>query len=237
MTILLFHRVTDQIREDGLTVSTARFRAVCSLLRRRFRVVPLAEVFEVLHPGRTMPSRTVAVTFDDCYRDNLFAARVLAEHGLPASFFVPTAYVGTNRLFPWDSHLPRMANLTWDDVREMVHMGHEIGSHTVNHINLGNAAHNEVRTELFESKAVLERQLGQKVRMVRLSLRRAEQHAGRIRPRWWKRRAMRGAYRATAASFTPAPTTKSYREIHRLAIKNCSICSCIYAAASNGFTR
>ena len=164
LTILLFHRVTDQIREDGLTVSTARFRAVCSLLRRRFRVVPLAEVFEVLRSGRTMPSRTVAVTFDDCYRDNLFAARVLAEHGLPASFFVPTAYVGTNRLFPWDSHLPRMANLTWDDVREMVHMGHEIGSHTVNHINLGNAAHNEVRTELFESKAVLERQLGQKVR-------------------------------------------------------------------------
>jgi peptidoglycan/xylan/chitin deacetylase (PgdA/CDA1 family) len=164
MTILLFHRVTDQIPADGLTVSTARFRSICLLLRRGFRVVPLAEVFDIVRSGRPMPPRTVAVTFDDSYRDNLFAARVLAEYGLPASFFVPTAYVGTNRSFAWDSHLPRMANLTWDDVREMVRLGHEIGSHTANHINLGTAPYNEVRTELFESKAVLEKQLDRKVR-------------------------------------------------------------------------
>ncbi|HBI45743.1 MAG TPA: hypothetical protein DDY78_23260 [Planctomycetales bacterium] len=163
MTILLFHRVTDQIPEDGLTVSTARFRALCAMLRRRFRVVPLAEVFDVLRSGRPMPPRTVAVTFDDCYRDNLFAARVLAEYGLPASFFVPTAFVGTDHIFPWDHHLPRMANLTWDEVREMADMGHEIGSHTVNHANLGTASYEEARTELFESKAVLEKQLGRKV--------------------------------------------------------------------------
>jgi peptidoglycan/xylan/chitin deacetylase (PgdA/CDA1 family) len=164
MTILLFHRVTDQIPEDGLTVSTARFRAVCALLRRRFRVVPLAEVLDVLRSGRPMPSRTVAVTFDDCYRDNLFAARVLTEFGLPASFFVPTAFVGTDHVFPWDRHLPRMANLTWDEVREMAHMGHEIGSHTVNHVNLGTASYQEARTELFDSKAILEKQLDRKAR-------------------------------------------------------------------------
>jgi peptidoglycan/xylan/chitin deacetylase (PgdA/CDA1 family) len=164
MTILLFHRVTDQIPEDGITVSTARFRSVCRLLRQRFRVVPLAEVFDVLRSGRPMPPRTVAVTFDDCYRDNLFAARVLAEYGLAASFFVPTAFVGTDRTFPWDADLPRMANLSWDDVREMVRMGHEIGSHTVSHVNLGTASYNEARTELFESKAVLEKQLARKAR-------------------------------------------------------------------------
>ena len=44
----------------------------------------------------------MAITFDDCYRDNLFAARVLAEHGLPATFFIPTKYVGTDQVFPWD---------------------------------------------------------------------------------------------------------------------------------------
>jgi peptidoglycan/xylan/chitin deacetylase (PgdA/CDA1 family) len=111
--------------------------------------VPLAEVFDVLRSGRPMPPRTVAVTFDDCYRDNLFAARVLTEYGLPASFFVPTAFVGTDYTFPWDRRLPRMANLTWDEVREMARMGHEIGSHTVNHVNLGTASYEEARTELF----------------------------------------------------------------------------------------
>ena len=145
MAILLFHRVTDAIPEDGLTVGTARFRAICGMLRRHFRVVPLAEVFDTLRSGRDMPPRTVAITFDDCYRDNLFAARVLAEHGLPAAFFVPTAYVGTDRSFPWDCHLPPMPNLGWDDVREMVRLGHEIGSHTVNHPNLGTAPCEEAR--------------------------------------------------------------------------------------------
>lgn len=164
MAILLFHRVTNRIPEDGLTVSTAPFRAVCGMLRRHFHVVPLAEVFDTLRSGRDMPPRTVAVTFDDCYFDNLAAARVLAEYGLPAAYFVPTAFVGTDRTFPWDRHLPPMPNLTWDDVREMVLLGHEIGSHTVNHANLGATSLEETRRELCESKAVLERQLGRPAR-------------------------------------------------------------------------
>jgi peptidoglycan/xylan/chitin deacetylase (PgdA/CDA1 family) len=164
MAILLFHRVTDQIPEDGLTVSTARFQAICRLLRDRFHVVPLAEVFDVLRSGRAMPPRTVAVTFDDCYRDNLFAARVLTDHGLPAAFFVPTAYVGTDHVFPWDRGLPRLPNLTWDDLREMAGLGHDVGSHSVTHVNLGIASYEQVRWELIESKAVLEERLGRRVR-------------------------------------------------------------------------
>ena len=107
-----------------------------------------------------MPARTVAVTFDDCYRDNLFAARVLAEMDCPPLSSFPRPTSARIVLSVGQSPAP-MANLTWDDVREMVRMGHEIGSHTVNHINLGNASRNEVPTELVESKAVLERQFGQ----------------------------------------------------------------------------
>src|SRR5438309_449383 len=95
LTILLFHRVTDEIPEDGLTVSTARFERICRLLQRRFRPVTLAEAFRLARTGAPLPPRTVAITFDDCYRDNLAAARVLARHRLPACFFVPASYVGT----------------------------------------------------------------------------------------------------------------------------------------------
>src|SRR4051794_8502768 len=75
--IVLFHRVTDVIPEDGLTVGTARFERVCRLLRDRFHVVSLGEVFDAYRSGRPLPPRTVAVTFDDSYHDNLAAARVL----------------------------------------------------------------------------------------------------------------------------------------------------------------
>jgi Polysaccharide deacetylase len=77
---------------------------------------------------------------------------------------VPTAYVGTDRVFPWDRALPRMANLSWDEVREIAGMGHEIGSHTVNHVDLGVVSSEEARWELFESKAVVEKQLNRPVR-------------------------------------------------------------------------
>ena len=75
MAVLLFHRVTDAIPEDGLTVGTARFRRICRLLRRSFNVVPLADIFRLARSGEPIRRRTVAVTFDDCYRDNLPAAR------------------------------------------------------------------------------------------------------------------------------------------------------------------
>jgi peptidoglycan/xylan/chitin deacetylase (PgdA/CDA1 family) len=164
MVVLIFHRVTDQIPPDGLTVSTSRFRAICRLLKNSFRVVSVSEVARIVRERLPIPPRTVAITFDDCYRDNLDAARVLAEHGLTASFFIPPAFVGTDHVFPWDEPLPRMANLTWDEVREIAALGHEIGSHTTHHADLGAVSHEEARREIIESKKWLEEQVGRPVR-------------------------------------------------------------------------
>jgi peptidoglycan/xylan/chitin deacetylase (PgdA/CDA1 family) len=162
--IVLFHRVTDEVPEDGLTVSTGRFRAVCGLLQRRFRVVPLGEIFRLVQVGAPVPRRTVAITFDDCYQNNLAAARVLAEHGLPATFFIPTDFVGTEHTFPWDRHLKKLANLTWDEVKAMAALGCEIGSHTCSHADLGAVSRDQARYELAESKRVLEERLERSVR-------------------------------------------------------------------------
>jgi peptidoglycan/xylan/chitin deacetylase (PgdA/CDA1 family) len=164
LAILLFHRVTDEIPEDGLTVSTARFRRICRMLRQRFHVVPLADVFRIVRSGRRIPARTVAITFDDCYRDNLDAARILAEFALPACFFIPTAAVGSNLVFDWDRRLKPLPNLNWDEVREIARLGFEIGSHTVTHPNMAEISIAQARQELFDSKKTLETQLGQSVR-------------------------------------------------------------------------
>jgi peptidoglycan/xylan/chitin deacetylase (PgdA/CDA1 family) len=164
MTVLLFHRVTDAIPEDGLTVSTRRFRSICEMLASRFRVVPLGEIFRIHRAAEPMPRRTVAITFDDCYRDNLAAARVLKGYGLPATFFLPTAFVGVDRSFDWDRHLPPMPNLTWDEVREMADLGFEFGSHTVNHCDLGAVGLEDACHELFASRQTLLSRLGRPVR-------------------------------------------------------------------------
>ena len=164
MAILLFHRVTDDIPEDGLTVSTAPLSTHLPHVAPRFscrvarRGVPPAAL------GQPFPRRTVAITFDDCYRDNLYAARTLADHGLPATFFMPTGFIGTDHVFAWDRGLPRMANLTWDDLREMSRLGFEIGSHTVTHANFGRIECTQAVAELVDSKATLEKRLERPVR-------------------------------------------------------------------------
>jgi peptidoglycan/xylan/chitin deacetylase (PgdA/CDA1 family) len=164
MSVVLFHRVTDEIPEDGLTVTTAWFRGFCKLMRERFHVVPMAQLHHLLMSKEMPPMRTVAITFDDCYRDNLAAAKVLAEHGLPATFFIPTQYVGTDHVFSWDVGLKRMANLSWNDVQQIQQLGHEIGSHTVSHADLGVVGPATARRELTDSKHRLQDILQRPVR-------------------------------------------------------------------------
>lgn len=162
--ILLFHRVTDDVPEDSLTVSTSRFREFCRLFRRKFHVVSLDDIQRILQSNEKMPARTLVITFDDSYRFNLTAAEILREHGLSAAFFLSTDHIDTNHVFPWDRHLPRLPNLTWEEARLLVDMGFEIGSHTCSHANMGAVDPNQAIRELFESKQVLEDRLGVPVR-------------------------------------------------------------------------
>ncbi|MBM4073080.1 MAG: polysaccharide deacetylase family protein [Planctomycetes bacterium] len=164
VVVLLFHRVTDEIPEDALTVGTRFFRKLCLMLRNRFRVMSLAEAMDMNRQGQPFPARSVVITFDDCYHNNLWAARTLAEYGLPACFFMPSGYVDTERVFPWDAGLRSMPNLSWADVREMAALGHEIGSHTVNHVDMAKVSDDEARRELAESKRTIEEHVGQPVR-------------------------------------------------------------------------
>ena len=52
--------------------------------------------------GRRAPPNAVLVTFDDGYADVEAAVPLLRRSGVPATFFVPTAYPDAGRLFWWD---------------------------------------------------------------------------------------------------------------------------------------
>jgi hypothetical protein len=66
-------------------------------------------------------------------------------------------------VFPWDQGLKRMANLSWDEIREMAELGHEIGSHSVHHANMAQVDLAEARRELVDSKKTLEDRLSRPV--------------------------------------------------------------------------
>jgi peptidoglycan/xylan/chitin deacetylase (PgdA/CDA1 family) len=101
--ILMYHSISSG-RPDpwDLCVAPELFAEQAQLMQDRYRVVSLAELRHGLADGEPL-SRSVVVTFDDGYRDNLLVAKpILEEHGLPATVFVATGYVGSNRDFWWD---------------------------------------------------------------------------------------------------------------------------------------
>src|SRR5579872_3705746 len=97
--ILLYHRVAEGVAADlfSVTVSPRRFAEQVDALAAEYDVVPLTEVFSG-SPHRPV----IAITFDDGYADNLDAARLLAARDLPATFFLTSGQLGSDREFWWD---------------------------------------------------------------------------------------------------------------------------------------
>ena len=72
--------------------SLEEFRAQMKTLVRFFNPIALDEALRRLDDA-TLPPRSVAITFDDGYRDNLnVAAPVLQDLGVPATVFVSTGF-------------------------------------------------------------------------------------------------------------------------------------------------
>jgi peptidoglycan/xylan/chitin deacetylase (PgdA/CDA1 family) len=160
--VLLFHRVTDDIPEDGLTVSKQRFRAIVRNLRRLYRPMSLTGLLDHMEHGQIWPARTVVVTFDDGYRDNYeHAAPILAESAVPATFFVTADAIGSECVMSWDEQLRgRVPWMNWSQVRELRAQGFEIGSHTLMHSDLGKVRAPRAWEEISTSKTRLEDALG-----------------------------------------------------------------------------
>lgn len=93
----------------GLHLPVDQFREQLQFLARHYRVVPLMDVVEALSEGRRPPPRSVVLTCDDGYANNLsVAAPLLADYGFPATIFLATDYIDRQGLFWWDDLRARL---------------------------------------------------------------------------------------------------------------------------------
>lgn len=100
--ILMYHRVAEVTVDPwGLCVSPGNFSTQLEACRRVGTPISLQD-FVHLSPS-DLPARSVIVTFDDGYLDNLEQALPLLEaHSVPATVFVATGNIDTDREFWWD---------------------------------------------------------------------------------------------------------------------------------------
>jgi peptidoglycan/xylan/chitin deacetylase (PgdA/CDA1 family) len=120
--ILMYHRVSE-VGSDPfeLAVTPAHFREQMEVLRRYGQPLRLRQLVEALRGeitprrlggletladfcrGDSLPRRSVVLTFDDGYADNLLNAKpILENYEMPATVFVTAGALGGNREFWWD---------------------------------------------------------------------------------------------------------------------------------------
>ena len=96
--------------------------------------------------------QSVVVTFDDATSDHLELAQEFAARRIPAIFFVTSSVLGR------EGHLDDAA------LRELVALGHVVGSHALDHAPLAGLSREALRMQVVDSKARLEDVVGEPVR-------------------------------------------------------------------------
>src|SRR5438552_8045459 len=104
--VLMYHRVIDlPPAPHNLCVSPQHFQQQLEVLKKSYRVIGLTEAAEALARDRPLShlARTIVITFDDGYADNLHNAEPLLErYECPVTVFVASGFVGSKRQFWWD---------------------------------------------------------------------------------------------------------------------------------------
>jgi len=143
------------------------------------------------------------VTFDDGHISNYdFALPLMEELGFRAIFFITTSWIGAEN------------RLSEAQVRELLKMGHQIGSHSCTHAFLNECSDQKLHEELLTSRKRLEDVLGCSIRTISIPY-------GR-----WDRRVLRACMTAgyskvfTSDPWLPASAREGVDVLGRLTIRN-----------------
>jgi peptidoglycan/xylan/chitin deacetylase (PgdA/CDA1 family) len=130
--LLLHHTHVHEVRA---------FRRLLDTLHDTYRFISYSEAVVRILANR-IDDCYMAVSFDDGLKCCLKAAETLEQFGARACFFVCPSIVGETdatviqEFCATRLRCPPAEFLNWNDIEELVARGHEIGGHTMQHVNL-----------------------------------------------------------------------------------------------------
>lgn len=169
--VLVYHSIKDLPKANDLmriTVPPALFDAqIRYLLARGYKILPIDNILDYLSGNKQITGKEIALTFDDGFEDNLDAAvNTLKKNGLTAIYFLASNHIGSKEIFPWCKDEPLYSKpLSLEETLKLISVNMRIGSHSLNHINMGEITHDRARLleEIAVSKKALEDKLKVKV--------------------------------------------------------------------------
>lgn len=159
--ILTYHKFCIGESPDAYTINISHFEKQLKFLKENdYQVISLSQLIQCIE-SKHFPYKPVILTIDDGFKSvYTLAFPVLKKYNFPAILFLYTNFI---------NHGPNQ--LSWQEIKEMIDGGMEVGSHSVSHCNLLNRRKyksqeeyiRRIKKEIFNSKNILEKNINRKV--------------------------------------------------------------------------
>lgn len=159
LRVIYYHRIDKEDHRSCVTPQA--FAEQMAFLRAEaWKPLSLETVAQHLEEGTPFPERAIAITFDDGFKDNFTEALpVLQREAIPATVFLTTDFIGKDEL-PVLRDRSGIAPLNWDEVRQMVAAGIDLGAHTLTHPSLPELDDAELEHQVLACRERIESETG-----------------------------------------------------------------------------
>jgi peptidoglycan/xylan/chitin deacetylase (PgdA/CDA1 family) len=155
--VLLYHRVCSLDSDPQmLSITPENFYDQVSFLKKEYVLLTADEFADFVTRNKSLPPKSVLLTFDDGYADNFqIALPILESLGAQALFFITTSNIDTTKELWWDE-LERVF-LTTARLPEMIHLKTENNSSfktgsEMDRYNVYNKLHPKIKYSHFEER-------------------------------------------------------------------------------------
>lgn len=146
----------------------SKFQKLIEKLRRKYVVISPNELDDFLtNPSQYQNGPYLIFTFDDGLKNNFRAAKILEKNSISGLFFIVPEFVessGLNDYYrtnirpekePIENSISDITPMTWNELREIIDMGHVIGCHTYSHTLNPQMNEEALLKEIVESKKMI----------------------------------------------------------------------------------
>lgn len=163
LRVLLYHDISPRY--------IGNFDKQIKWLSSRWKFITPEEFSKIIDGKSTLEADSLLITFDDGFLSNYYVAKqVLSKYGIKAIFFVISDFLVLNNKrasknfisqhiypeYPVGNLPVHWENMSLSMVKELLEMGHEIGSHTITHAKLSKLDPISLGSEIKRSKDNLE---------------------------------------------------------------------------------
>lgn len=147
--VLMYHHTTNTIAPAPTSITLTTFEQHLQMLQReKYTTITVSQLTDFMLGKIKLPKKTVALTFDDGWRDNLEAAGLMEKYKVRGTFFVCSSFV------------EHSTNLSEQDIHDLsTNPLFEIGAHSHTHFTDWSENLDKLDTRLIVGEVVISKQI------------------------------------------------------------------------------